>query len=146
MHKKMILRKGEEVKMTTNKQRTTIWLSPEIFDSLDSITERNNCRSRSELIENAIKFYDGYTRSQENEYLPIALSSALNGIVKTSEDRIARVLFKNAVELAMMMNVLSATAEIDETTLRKLRAKCIKDVKGTLGKINFEEVYKYQNT
>ena len=142
MHKKMILRKGEEVKMTTNKQRTTIWLSPEIFDSLDSITETNNC----ELIEKAIKFYDGYTRSQENEYLPIALSSALNGIVKTSEDRIARVLFKNAVELAMMMNVLSATAEIDETTLRKLRAKCIKDVKGTLGKINFEEVYKYQNT
>lgn len=46
----------------------------------------------------------------------------------------------------MMMNVLSATAEIDETTLKKLRAKCVMDVKGTLGKINFEDVYKYQNT
>lgn len=66
--------------------------------------------------------------------------------MKTSEDRIARVLFKNTVETAMMMNVLSATAEIDEATLRKLRAKCIKDVKGTIGKINFEDVYKYQNT
>ena len=142
----MILRKGEEVKMTTNKQRTTIWLSQNVMNELDQMSERADCRSRSEFIEKAIKFYDGYTRSQENEYLPIALSSALNGIVKTSEDRIARVLFKNAVELAMMMNVLSATAEIDETTLRKLRAKCIKDVKGTLGKINFEEVYKYQNT
>lgn len=132
--------------LSANKQRTTIWLSPEVFQSLDVIAERNNCKSRSELIEKAIKFYDGYTRSNENEYLPIALSSALSGIVKTSEDRIARVLFKNAVELAMMMNVLSATAEIDNETLRKLRTKCIKDVKGTLGKINFEDVYKYQNS
>lgn len=130
-----------------NKQRTTIWLTPKTFQQLDDMVKRGNCRSRSELIEKSLKFYDGYLRStQENEFLPIALSSALTGIVKTSEDRIARVLFKNAVELAIMMNVLSATAEIDEDTLKKLRAKCVKDVKGTLGKINFEEIYKYQNT
>ena len=130
-----------------NKQRTTIWLSPKTIASLDEMVKRGNCRSRSELIEKALKFYDGYLRStQENEFLPIALSSAMSGIVKSSEDRIARVLFKNAVEIAMMMNVLSATAEIDEATLKKLRAKCIKDVKGTLGKINFEDIYKYQNT
>lgn len=130
-----------------NKQRTTIWLSPTTFKSLDEMVKRGNCRSRSELIEKSLKFYDGYLRStQENEYLPIALSSALSGIVKSSEDRIARVLFKNAVEIAMMMNVLSATAEIDEVTLKKLRAKCVKDVKGTLGKINFEDIYKYQNS
>lgn len=130
-----------------NKQRTTIWLSPETFASLDEMVTRGNCRSRSELIEKALKFYDGYLRStQENEFLPIALSSAMSGIVKTSEDRLAKVMFKNTVEIAMMMNVLSATAEIDESTLKKLRAKCIKDVKGTLGKINFEDIYKYQNT
>lgn len=130
-----------------NKQRTTIWLSPETFASLDEMVTRGNCRSRSELIEKALKFYDGYLRStQENEFLPIALSSAISGIVKTSEDRLAKVMFKNTVEIAMMMNVLSATAEIDEATLKKLRAKCIKDVKGTLGKINFEDIYKYQNT
>lgn len=122
-----------------NKQRTTIWLTPKTFDALDEMVARANCRSRSEMIEKALKFYDGNLRStQENEYLPIALSSAINGI--------ARVLFKYTVETAMMMNVLSATAEIDEATLRKLRAKCIKDVKGTIGKINFEDVYKYQNT
>ena len=133
--------------MAENKQRTTIWLTPDTMTSLDEMVVQNNCKSRSELIEQALKFYDGYVRStQKNEYLPVAISSTLNGIVKTSEDRIARVLFKNAVELAMMMNVLSATAEIDEATLQKLRAKCIKDVKGTLGKVNFEDVYKYQNT
>ncbi|MEG0164895.1 ribbon-helix-helix protein, CopG family [Anaerorhabdus sp.] len=133
--------------MAENKQRTTIWLTPTTMEALDDMVIKNNCKSRSELIEKALIFYDGYVRStQENEYLPVALSSLLSGIVKTSEDRISRVLFKNAVELAIMMNVLSATVEIDEETLRKLRVKCIKDVKGTLGKINFDEIYKFQNT
>ncbi|MGX8850586.1 ribbon-helix-helix protein, CopG family [Amedibacillus sp. YH-ame10] len=131
--------------MAENKKRTTIWLTTNTMESLDDMVIMNNCKSRSELIEKALKFYDGYVRStQENEYLPIALSSALNGIVKVSENRISRLLFKNAVEMDMMMNVLSATAEIDTETLRKLRVKCIKDVKGTLGKINFEDVYAYQ--
>lgn len=133
--------------MAENKQRTTIWLTPATMEALDDMVIKNNCKSRSELIEKALIFYDGYVRStQENEYLPVALSSLLSGIVKTSEDRISRVLFKNAVELAMMMNVLSATADIDEQTLRKLRVKCIKDVKGTLGKVEFESINNYQNS
>ena len=130
-----------------NKQRTTIWLSLKVMNQLDEMRERNNCKSRSEFIEKAIQFYDGYNRSTvENQYLPVALSSALNGIVKVSEDRLSKLLFKNAVEIAMMMNVISATAEIDDTTLKKLRLKCINEVKTTNGKISFEDINKYQNS
>lgn len=128
-----------------NKQRTTIWLNHEVMNQLDEMSERNNCKSRSEFIEKAIKFYDGYNRSTaENQYLPVALSSALNGIVKVTEDRLSKLLFKNAVEIAMMMNVISATADIDDATLKKLRIKCINEVKGTNGKISFEEVNRFQ--
>lgn len=130
-----------------NKQRTTIWLSPEVMNKLDEMSAGDNCKSRSEFIEKAIKFYDGYNRSTvENQYLPIALSSALNGIVKISEDRLSKLLFKNTVELAMVMNVISATAEIDDATLKKLRIKCINEVKGTNGKISFEEVNRFQKS
>lgn len=128
-----------------NKQRTTIWLSQGVMNSLDEMSQRNNCKSRSEFIERAIKFYDGYNRSiAENQYLPVALSSALNGIVKVTEDRLSKLLFKNAVEIAMMMNVICAIADIDDLTLKKLRIKCINEVKGTNGKINFEEVNRFQ--
>lgn len=128
-----------------NKQRTTIWLSSEVMNQLDDMSTRNNCKSRSEFIEKAIKFYDGYNRSTtENQYLPVALSSALSGIVKVSEDRLSKLLFKNTVELAMVMNVLSASVEIDEDTLKKLRIKCVNEVKGTNGKISFEEINKFQ--
>ena len=44
-----------------------------------------NSKSRSEFIERAIKFYDGYNRSTlENQYLPVAISSAVQGTVKSS--------------------------------------------------------------
>lgn len=128
-----------------NKQRTTIWLSQNVMKELDNMSKRADCRSRSEFIEQAIKFYDGYIRStDENQYLPIALSSAVNGIIHTSEDRIAKILYKNTVELSMLMNILAATAEIDEDTLRKLRKKCAKEVNGTRGQIQFEDAYRYQ--
>ena len=129
------------------KQRTTIWLSQNVMNELDQMSERADCRSRSEFIEKAIKFYDGYIRSaDENQYLPIALSSAMNGIIHTSEDRIAKILYKNTVELSMLMNILAATAEVDEDTLKKLRKKCAKEVNGTRGQITFEDAYRYQKS
>ncbi len=87
------------------KQRTTIWLSQDVMKSLDKMVETAECRSRSEFIEQAIKFYDGYNRfTLENQYLLIALSSSFKGIVQTSEDRISKLLFKNVVELSMLAN------------------------------------------
>ena len=53
------------------------------MNELDQMSERADCRRRSEFIEEAIKFYDGYIRSQdENQYLPIALSSAMNVLLR----------------------------------------------------------------
>ena len=93
----------------------------------------------------AIEFYGGYClSSQKSGYLPLALSSAMQGTIKLSEDRIAKLLFKNTVELSMLMNIISATTDVDEDTLKKLRLKCINEVKATNGKVTFEEINKYQ--
>mgnify|MGYP002570220658 CR=1 FL=1 len=121
-----------------NKKRTTIWLSQDVMDRLDEMTKMDDSKSRS-------KFYDGYNRSTlENQYLPVAISSAVQGTVKSSEDRISKLLYKNTVELSMVMNVLSAIADVDNDTLKKLRVKCMNEVKATNGKISFEDINKYQ--
>ena len=84
-------------------QRTTIWLSPNIMNSLDYMKSKANCKSRSEFIEQTIKFYSEYNDSMNKEqYLPLSISSAMNGMIKVSEDRISKRLFKNTVELSMM--------------------------------------------
>ena len=128
------------------KQRTTIWMSPEILNQLDAMALKSNCKSRSVFIEEAVRFYNGYLDSKEtNTFLPISISSTMQGMIRVSEDRISSLLFKNAVELDMMMNILAATAEIDEETLKKLRRKCIEHVKSTRGKITFDDAYRFQN-
>ena len=93
----------------------------------------------------AMEFYSGYCMtSQKSGYLPIVLSSTMNGIVKLSEDRLSKLLYKNTVELSMLMNIISATTDIDNETLKKLRLKCMNEVKATNGKITFGNINKYQ--
>ena len=119
-------------------------LSQEQLSKLDAYVKLAQTDSRNQFLLDAIEFYGGYISSEKNKFLPNAIASAMVGIVDNSEDRISRIIFKNTVELSMVMNILAAVAEIDENKLRALRAKCIKDVKGTIGQINFDEIYKYQ--
>ena len=90
-------------------QRTTIWLSQNIMNSLDDMKSKANCKSRSEFIEQAIQFYSEYNDSMnKGQYLPLSISSAMNGMIKVSEDRISKRLFKNTVELSMMTSQYTA--------------------------------------
>ena len=128
-----------------NKKRFPLWIYPETQQKVKELYGKDNCKSQSEFIEKAIIFYSGYVSSKDNtKFLPIAITSALAGIVENSENRMARLLFKLAVEMSMMMNILASNAEIDEVLLQKLRGKCINDVKKTIGSVTFEEVVKYQ--
>lgn len=129
-------------KMDRNK--IALRLSQTQLRKLEGYVKLANASSRNQFILDAIEFYGGYVSSEKNKFLPTAIASAMVGIVDNSEDRISRIIFKNTVELAMVMNILAAVAEVDEDRLRSLRAKCVKDVKGTIGKINFDDVYKYQ--
>ena len=119
-------------------------LSKEQLSKLDAYVKLAQADSRNQFLIDAIEFYGGYISSEKNKFLPTAIASAMVGIVDNSEDRISRIIFKNTVELSMVMNILAAVAEIDENKLRDLRAKCIKDVKGTIGQINFDEIYMFQ--
>lgn len=119
-------------------------LSEDQLNKLEGYVKLSHADSRNQFIIDAIEFYGGYVSSEKNRFLPNAIASAMVGIVDNSEDRISGMLFKNTVELSMVMNILAAVAEINEEKLRSLRAKCIRDVKGTIGKIRFDEIYKYQ--
>ena len=118
---------------------------PSTLEALDRGTETSNCKSRSEFIENAVQFYAGYLSGQDaNAYLPPALVSAVRGMLQNSEDRICRLLFKLAVEMDMMMNVLSAGMEIPEEQLEHLRPQCVRNVKKTSGKVSLDDAVERQ--
>ena len=127
------------------KERITVWLYPSTLEVIDKMVQQGNYKSRSEYLETAARFYAGYLSGQEaSAYLPPALVAALRGTVQDSENRIARLLFKLTVEISMMMNVLAAGMEISDENLRQLRARCIREVKQTNGRINFKDAIDYQ--
>ncbi len=127
------------------KTRIPAWLYPSTLEVIDRASEMDNCKSRSEFLEKAAQFYAGYVSGQEAiAYLPPALASVLRGTVLDTENRICRLLFKLAVELDMVMNVLAAGMEIPEEQLRSLRERCVQNVKKTSGSVTLDNAVRYQ--
>ncbi len=122
------------------KIRIPLWVYPSTLEAVDRAMARDNCKSRSEFIENAIRFYAGYISGEDAvAFLPAALVSALRATIQSSENRTARLLFKLTVEISMMMNVLAAGLEINASQLDALRRQCVQDVKRTNGTITFKD-------
>ena len=127
------------------KKRTAVWLYPETIEKMDGLIERDNCKSRSEFIDKALNFYMGYLVSEDTTgYLSKILISAMQGILKETENRNANNLFRLSVEMSMMMNILAAGLEISDEELRSLRGRCVQQVKKTRGKVSMEEAIKFQ--
>lgn len=103
------------------------------------------CRSKSEFIENAIQFYVGFLMADDGgTYLPNAFLSNMKSIVAESTNQVSRLLFKQSVELAMLMNIIAATQDIDRDTLSRLRGECVKEVKRTNGNFSFKDAVDWQ--
>ena len=61
-----------------------------------------------------------------------------------SDNRQSRMLFKLAVELAMLQNVIAAAQEIDPQSLERLRGECVKEVKRLNGSFSLEDAVQWQ--
>ena len=118
---------------------------PETLERVEKLYREDGCRSRSEFIEKAINFYCGYlTAENYKEYFPEVTVSTVQGALDSFENRMASLIFKYTVELAMMMHVTAASFRVDEDTLSRLRGKCVNDVKRLNGSITFDDAVKYQ--
>ena len=127
------------------KERIPVWMYPSTLAMMDGAIQQANCKSRSEFLEEAAKYYAGYV-SAENaiQYLPPMLVSAFKGTVHDSENHISRLLFKLAVEMDMVMNILAAELNASPDAVEKVRGRCIQHVKKTCGYISFRDAAEYQ--
>ena len=113
----------------SNKIRTGFYLEKELLDECDCFLEQSNSCSRNELVRKAIEFYLGQLKAQGNvEYLAAAIKKLVTAAVAASEEKTSRLLFKIAVELGKISNMLAAANEVDDETLRELHIMCIDEV------------------
>ena len=131
--------------MDNDSKRIGLYIGKDLLKACDNAIAQTNATSRSEFISNAIEFYIAWLNSKNvSRVLTPALESVISSKILDTEDRIARVLFKQGVELAMLMHVIAATNDITEDQLRDLRKICVDEVKRNSGKYKFDDAVRFQ--
>lgn len=132
--------------MFEDKRKFALWLHPETLEQVETAYKKDDCRSKSEFIEKAVRFYLSYLAAEDDSsLLPNAFLSSMKSIVSESDNRIGRLLFKLAVEMAVMSNILAAMDDVDDVTLSRLRGECVKAVKQINGAFTMEDAVKWQS-
>ena len=126
--------------MSDNKDRLTYRPEPETKQKIERWYQVDNCRSKNEFIEKAVNCYTDMLTAGESTALPRAVQSAIDARLKLFEDRIASLLYKQAVEMDMAMSILLQSLNMSEEVLRQERAKSIAAVKRTNGQLRLEQI------
>ncbi len=126
-------------------KKTSISLDEETFQLCEKYAAENS-RSRSEFIASAIQKYisDLELGRQKN----IIAKELADEIVKGSEagvTKISKGLFRYAVEVEMIIMILSELADIPPEVMEEYRKEAIRNVRRTRGKINLDDLIARNN-
>ena len=128
-----------------DKVKISVWLFPETYSQVRQLYKESDCRTKSEFIENAIRFYVGYlTAENPASFLPNLFLSNMKGIVDESDSKRNGLMFKMAVEIAMLQNIIAANYDIDSQSLELLRGQCVKEVKRINGTLSLKDAVDWQ--
>ena len=127
------------------KEKMAVYFQPETIKKIEQEYREDNCASKTEFVEKAVKFYIGYLRQQEEvNYLFPMITETVKSQIKGTEQRLARLIFKVAVELGKLSHMTAAMNDVDDETLKSLHAMCITEVRKINGIIDYEDAVDYQ--
>ncbi|MBD5182800.1 MAG: hypothetical protein HDS99_03285 [Bacteroidales bacterium] len=126
-------------------KKTSISLDEETFQLCEKYAAENS-KSRSEFVATAIQKYisDLELGRQKN----IIAKDLAAEIVKGSEagvTKISKGLFRYAVEVEMIIMILSELADIPPDIMEEYRKEAIRNVRRTRGKINLDDLIARNN-
>jgi len=122
-----------------SKERLTYRPDPETRQKIEQWYEVDNCRSMNEFIDKAVSFYADSLAVKRSTMLPRAISSAINGRLSILEKNLSALSFNHAVELDMLVGIISDIAQLDPDHLKRRRAQSVRNVKSTNGRISLEK-------
>ncbi len=128
-----------------NKVKFPLWVYPETLKDVEIHYKNDNCKSQSEFIEKSIKFYIGYLDEEKSvNYISPMITETVKAQIKGTEQRLARLIFKVAVELGKLSHMTAAMNDVDDETLKSLHAMCVNEVRKINGIIDYENAVEYQ--
>ena len=100
-----------------NKTKFALWVYPQTLKDVETHYRYDNCKSQSEFIEKAIRFYIGYLDEEKSvNYISPMITETVKAQINGTEQRLARLLFKVAVELGKLTHLLAAANDVDDET------------------------------
>lgn len=129
--------------MKQPKCKIASYIQADTADLLEKHYKEQGYTNRSDFVDDAIQFYCGYLSANDySAYLPNIVISTMKGTLGSMERRMANLLFllfKVAVELAMVQNLLAANQKIQRSTLDSLRGMCVREVKSLNGTLKLDD-------
>ena len=127
--------------MATDKEKLAVYFTAEERQDIDRWYQATDCRSRTEFIAEAVRFYIDYLKTgNAGTVLPAAIGSVIDGKLDTFENHMARLMFKQSVEMDMLLRMAADTQRLSDEYLQDLRKDSIKAVRSTQGTLTFEQV------
>ena len=128
---------------TKNATRIGLYIDTDLLARCDASIPLTDARSRSEFICDAIEHYIALLNvNGSSKVLTPALESVIGGKIAGTEERISRIIFKLAVEIAVQNHLTAGRYEFQEGYLEKLRDYCAQEVASTNGRMNLADIVK----
>lgn len=132
--------------MKETKNKYAIYLYPSLVEEIDTLMKDANTTSRSEFISDAVRFYIGYLKQGKNvDYLAPIIAQAIQEEIRSTEKNISQILFKLAVESAMLAELQATQIRVPNDQMEQLRRMCSRIVAENNGIITFEKAYDHQH-
>ena len=128
---------------TKNASRIGLYIDDDLLSRCDASIPLTDARSRSEFICDAIEHYIATLNVKgSSKVLTPALESVIGGKIAGTEDRISRMLFKLAVEVAVQNHLTAGRYGFEDGYLEELRDYCAQEVASTNGRMNLADIAK----
>ena len=125
---------------------TGVYIDRKTLDDIEASLPIADCRSRNEFINKAISYYLVSIRSDDvSSLITPYLESVIAAKIKDTENRLARVIFKQSVEIAMLVHIIAGLNSVDPKSIDALRKMCTDHVSKLGGKYRFEDIVDFQN-
>ena len=121
-------------------QRISLYLDRGLVKRADRFVKEQGFSSRNELFARAVESLMADTDLQDNDILGDKLAGA---VLKLSEDNakaISKGLFRYAVQLEMVMRVLTELSEYTPEQVEEMRRESINNFRRTRGKVSLEDI------
>ena len=126
--------------MSNDRNRLALRMRAETAQKIEQWHKASNCRSKNEFVEKAVNFYADYLAlNSDNQLLPKAVLSAIEGRLGLLEKNLSAATFNHAVELDMLVGIIAQSYQFSQNDLEKRRAQSVRNVKSTNGRVSLEK-------